>query len=86
MLEESPVYPKYDYTFKVLNLMYERAGMNVRFTPVNTQLTAFELVLPIRPEMDVNNLKPYLDNFAPNNQWYAQEIILAHSTTLMGNN
>ena len=85
MLDENPVYPTYDYTFQVLNLMFERASMNVRFTPTNTSLTAFDLVLPIRPEMDVNNLKPYLDHFAPKSQWYAQTVILAHNDTLMGN-
>ena len=85
MLDENPVYPTYDYTFQVLNLLFERACMTVKFTPTNTSLAAFDLVIPIRPEMDVNNLKPDLDNFAPKNRWYAQELILAYSNTLMGN-
>lgn len=85
MLNENPVYPTYDYTFKILNLFFDKASMAVKFIPTNTSLTAFEFALPIRPEMDVNNLKPYLDNFAPNDRWYAQEVILANSNTLMGN-
>ena len=85
MLNEVPTYPKYEYTFAVLNLLFDRGAMNIKFIPANTTLTAFDLVVLIRPEMDVNNLKPYLDNFAPNSKWFAQEVILAHGAILMSN-
>jgi hypothetical protein len=85
MLLEFPTYPEYAYTFTVEQLNFDQGGMTINFIPANTALAAIRAVVPIRPEMDVNDLKPYLDNFAPYNRWFAQETILAHNDTLMGN-
>jgi len=77
------IFPEYDYTFTIEQLLYDRGTMLVKYLPVDTTLPAITLNVPIWPSMDLNNIKAYTDSFAPYASWYAQKMILEHSLELM---
>ena len=85
MTYDEQTFPVFNYTFTVEQLLFDQGTMLVRFLPTDTTLSAFVLNVPIWPSMDMNNIKAYLDNFSPNEKWYAQQIILNHTATLMSN-
>lgn len=85
MTYEEQTFPKFDYTFTIQQLLFDQGTMLIRFLPTNTALSAIVLNVPIWPSMDMNDMKTYLDNFAPNEKWFAQQIILNHSDQLIGN-
>lgn len=72
-------FPQYDFTFEILETRFEQGTINVRYIPVNTNLTNYEYNIPILPTFDPNNLKEYLSQWTPNDRWFAQETILNHS-------
>lgn len=78
------IYPKYEYTFEVINIFFERAQIEVLYKPVDVRFTNFAYTIPIHPDIDVNDLKPMVENYAPYDRWFAQEIILSHENTLLG--
>lgn len=84
MLPEEIVFPEYEFNYEVVSLHFEVAQFNVLYKPVDPRLTNIELSLPILPNMDLNDLKPYVKMFAPNDRWYAQLVILDNSSKLLG--
>jgi hypothetical protein len=85
MLYEDQNFPVYDYTFTVEQLLFDQGTMLIRYLPVDETLSAIVLNIPIWPSMDLNDLKTYTGHFAPNDKWYAQKMILNHSSQLTGN-
>lgn len=79
-----PEFPKYDYTYVIEQLLFDQGTMLVKFTPTDIRLAPVTYNIPIFADIDVNNIKPYLDNFAPNDKWFAQDTILNHGSTLVG--
>ena len=77
-----PNFPDYDFTFVIEQLLFERGIMVVKYTPVDNTLTSISCTVGIWPDMDINNLKPYLAKWAPKDKWYAQEMILKHGHIL----
>lgn len=80
---DSVIFPTYDFTFVVEGLLFEQGAMTVKYTPTDTRLTSITYTIPIQPDININNLKPYVAKFAPNNKWFAQEIILNNSSSLI---
>jgi uncharacterized protein (DUF486 family) len=78
------VFPEYEFTFEVVSIHFDIAQFNVLYKPVDSRLTHLEYSLPILPTMEVNNLYPYVKQFAPYSVWYAQEVLLNNSETLLG--
>jgi G:T/U-mismatch repair DNA glycosylase len=76
-------YPKYEFTFEILQTLFEQGTIHIKYTPLNTNLTVYEYNIPILPNFDPNNLKQYVAQWAPNDRWFAQETILNH-TNLIG--
>lgn len=85
MTYEEQTFPQFDYTFTIQQLLFDQGTMLIKYLPTNTALSAIVLNVPIWPSMDMNDMKTYLDNFAPNEKWFAQQIILNHSDQLIGN-
>ena len=83
-MNEEIVFPEYEFTYEVTAIHFEIAQFDVMYTPVDSKLTSISFSLPILPEMDVNNLTPYIKKFAPHQKWYAQEVILNHSQIILG--
>jgi hypothetical protein len=81
---ETQAFPTYDYTFTVEQLLFDQGSMAVRYLPVDVNLSAIVLYLPIWPSLDLADMKTYTDHFAPNDKWFAQETILNHGNTLTG--
>lgn len=81
---EIPVFPKYEYTFTIEQLLFEQGTMLVCYKPVNETLISVTYNVPIWPGHDLANMKPYLDNWAPHDKWYAQETILTTGNNLLG--
>ena len=79
-----PEFPKHDYTYSIEQLLFEQGTMLVKYMPVNTALPSVTINIPIWPGLDLNNMKPYLDNWAPNDKWFAQEMILNNGDSLLG--
>lgn len=79
-----PEFPKYEYSYQVMQLLFEQGTMVVKFLPTNPDLMSITYNIPIWPEMDLQNLKPYLDKWAPNDKWFAQELILNNGNNLLG--
>jgi hypothetical protein len=79
-----PTFPDYDYTYTIESFSFDNGTMIVNYVPVDTRLMAVKYSVPIWPGMDMNNMKPYLDNWSPKEKWYAQEMILTHGNTLLG--
>jgi len=79
------VFPTYEYTYTVEGLLFDQGAVAIRYLPTNTNLPAVVLNLPLWPSMDINNLAAWVARFAPNEKWYAQEMILNHGNTILGN-
>lgn len=77
------VYPDYDFTFVVEQLLFEQGTMIVKYTPTDTRLTAYSYNIPILPDIDPNNLKEYVKTWAPRDRWFAQETILDSGDALL---
>jgi hypothetical protein len=75
---------KFDYTYAVQKLLPESGSMLVEYTPTDTTLTKITYNIPIRVEMDINDIAGWVDNFAPQDKWYAQHLILNSSHILLG--
>lgn len=71
-------YPHYEFTFEILETKFEQGTIQVKYTPVDTSLTVYEYNIPILPSFDVNNLKVYVSQWAPNDRWFAQKTIIAN--------
>lgn len=84
ILYDNQQFPNYEYTFVVQKLLFDMGCMEVKYTPVDTTLSAIVLIVPIWPDLDVNNMKPYLDEFMPKDKWYAQQVITNHGNTILG--
>lgn len=82
MAVQIPEFPVIDYTFEIKQTLFEMGTIIVKYTPVDERLTAIEYNIPIWPTMDLNNLKPYVDQWAPYDKWYAQGLILDNPETL----
>jgi len=75
---------KFDYTYTVQKLLPESGSMLVEFTPTDTTLTKIVYNIPIKVEMDINDIAGYIDIWAPQDKWYAQYLILNSSHILLG--
>lgn len=73
-------FPKYEYTFKVVNLYFEAGTIEVEYTPVDTKLTKITFNLPVTPTFDKNNMESFVEIFAPHYRWFAQEKMLGMTT------
>jgi hypothetical protein len=78
-------FPVYEYTFKVVQVLAQsgNAGIEIKYIPNDVRLTSLTFVLPIESNFDVNNMASYVDQWAPRQQWYAQEIILKHENAIL---
>ena len=69
-------FPKYEYTFEIVQQVFEAGLIEVEYTPVDTRLTKVRLMAPIPPNFDPNNLAAFAEVFAPHPRWFAQEQML----------
>ena len=76
-------FKKYAYTFVVTGIQYERATFEVKFVPEDVKLLTITYALPFDADFDVTQLASYVERFAPHDKWFAQEMILTHSQTLL---
>lgn len=83
-IPEQPQYQKYEYTFKVVNTLFESAQIEVEYIPTDTRLLKLKYCLPIMPDFDPTNLTVYVDTWAPHDRWFAQDMILQHGDSLIG--
>lgn len=81
---EIPSFPEIEYTFTIEQLLFESGNLLVKYTPVDTTLTSITYSIPIWPDMDLNNMKPHVNKWAPFDRWYAQSLILTAGNTLLG--
>ena len=79
----TPIFPSREYTFIVKEILFERGTLLVQYIPSDVNLTSVTYNIPIWPDIDVNNLGPYVDRWAPLGAWYAQTVILEHGSTLI---
>lgn len=79
-----PAFPTIEYTYKVEQLLFEQGTMLVKYIPNDITLTSIVYNIPIMPNMDINNLKSYLNTWAPFDKWYAQSVILSQGKALLG--
>jgi hypothetical protein len=79
-------FPSYEYSYNVKSLLFSAATIEVEYIPKNENLTNFTLFVPILANFDPTNLTDYVDTWAPKNKWFAQEMILTHSESLVGAN
>ena len=84
MMTPETAFPEYDFTFQVLSTHFEPCSLTVKFTPVDTRLTATEVRVPLDATFDPANLKPYLAKYAPNRRWFGQLVLLEHGEALVG--
>lgn len=77
------VYPEYDFTFVVEQLLFEQGAMIVKYIQTDTRLTAYSYNIPILPDIDANNMKEYVKTWAPRDRWFAQETILNSGDALL---
>lgn len=84
MIVPTPEFPKYQYTYKVVSLSFDSPHMLVDYIPTQETLAKITLNLPIFPTFDINDVDGYVEQFAPHDKWYAQELILTHGDTLLG--
>ena len=84
MTYDEQTFPVVDYTFTVEQLLFDQGTMLVKYLPTDETLTSITLNIPIWPSMDLNDIKAYTMNFAPNDRWYAQKVILNSTSQLMG--
>lgn len=86
MTPQAFIYPKYEYTFKVVSLSADQGCMLVDYLPKNPSLTKITLNLPILANFEPSKLEELVDSFAPNNKWFGQETILNYESILVGAN
>lgn len=84
MITEIPTFPEIEYTFTVEQVLFESGTILVKYMPVNESLASITYNIPIWPDMDLNNLKPHVNRWAPFDRWYAQSLILTSGNTLLG--
>ena len=77
-------FPKYPYTFLVVEAHYERGMLEVKYMPNDSRFIFITYTIPIEPDFDPNNLTTYVDKWAPHDKWFAQDMLLQHSATLVG--
>lgn len=77
-------FPKYDFSFKVLGLHFDAGTMLVKYTPTDIRLSSVDLAILIDATFDMTDLKGYVAKYAPNDKWFAQDMILQHESTLIG--
>jgi hypothetical protein len=79
------MFPVYEYTFKVISVSAQsgNAGIEVKYIPNDIRLTSMSYFLPIEPNFDANNMASYVDQWAPRQQWYAQEMVLQHEQVIL---
>lgn len=77
-------FPQYDFTYKILETFFDSGSMLVEFIPTDTKLPGLTYNIPIDASFDANNIKEYLIKYAPNEKWFAQEVILQHGDVLRG--
>lgn len=85
-LNTIPEFPKFAYTYKIVTINYESAHILVEYTPVDTKYTKLTYNLPILPSFNINDVDGYVEQFAPHDRWYAQDVILQYGDTLLGLN
>lgn len=81
---DAPVFPKRDYTFRVTQILFENAQIEVEYIPADTRLLKIRFCLPVTPDFDPNNLAPFVETWAPYDKWHAQDMILQHGPNLIG--
>lgn len=70
-------FPKYEYTFKIMNLLFDAGLVEVQYMPVDERFTKVLLAVPIPPTFDPEKLSEFVEHFAPHDRWFAQEKILS---------
>ena len=75
-------FPKYDYTFKVINTFFESGMIEVKYTPKDESLISVTISIPVLADFDINNLDSYLELWAPYSKWFSQEIFIKHEEAL----
>jgi hypothetical protein len=83
-IQQIPTFPAIEYSYKIEQLLFEQGTMLVKYLPAEQTLPSVTYNIPIWPDMDINNLKPYLDKWAPYSKWYAQSVILNSGNSLIG--
>ena len=85
MSENTNNYPTYAYRYEIVSISNEAVnpGIVVKYIPENTNLTSISYNIPILYDFDANNMTQYVDRWAPRQQWFAQEMVLNHSETIM---
>jgi hypothetical protein len=84
MFIETPTFPEIEYNFSMEQLLFESGSILVKYTPVDERLTSITYNIPIWPDMDLNNMKPHVNRWAPFDKWYAQSLILTAGNTILG--
>lgn len=77
------VYPEYEFTFVIEQLLFEQCSMVVKYTPVDARLTSISYAIPIQPTLDLADLKTYVSQWAPKDKWFGQQMILEHENVLL---
>ena len=70
-------FPKYEYTFKIIKLLYESGTIEVEYTPKDTRLTKIVYALPVKPTFNKDDIGSFVELFAPHDRWFAQEQMLS---------
>lgn len=85
MSDANVQFPIYEYTFKVMGVSAQsgNAGIEVKYIPNDIRLTSISYFLPIEPNFDINNMASYVDQWAPRQQWFAQETILNNEAAIL---
>lgn len=78
------VYPKFAHTFKVKRTLFDRALIEIEYTPIDGRLTKINCAIPFLPTFSMATLTEYVAEFAPNQQWHGQDMILQHGDALVG--
>jgi hypothetical protein len=77
-------YPKYEYTYKVISISFDTAHFLVDYFPTDTRFIKITYNLPILTTFKIDEINEYIDQWAPHDKWYAQEIILQHGNSILG--
>jgi len=80
------MYPKYEYTFKVVSLSAEQGHILVDYLPKNESLAKITLNIPILANFTPSNLESLVETFAPHGKWFGQETIINYESLLLGAN
>lgn len=77
-------YPKCEYTYKVISISFDTAHFLVEFIPLDIKYAKITYNLPILTTFDIDTIGEYIEQWAPYDKWYAQELILLHGDTILG--